>query len=362
MGMTTDMAGLTNRHHGTLPTRARARVWCVASAWGLFLVALCVPAAPLPAKALLVETEGSGIITKTTPAATNANGAMVWNGQQWIVNNTWAHKFFVDDLGTGDRLKPHNVQIVNSSGTFMNYQVTRSSYQYTTGRRGGGRFRYGAVEYLILDMVTGKSVLLRSRGSGNGTAQPYFNIYIEDDVTSGVQQQTTALRGDPVWYTYVATTAQEAAQITDAQSGRTGEMPAATDTGLVPCSAVSGCRTGYFLDVNNGSDMGGKSYHFHTESITSGVEDLGSSFPVDCDIEWMDAQGDLQELRFFPEVIGEGVFFDTRAAPALGTGASLLTVALLACYGMWRLRRGRIGGTRSETTAYLASAGVSSGT
>ena len=56
-----------------------------------------------------IKTEGSGDILKITNQVNN-NGAMVWNGTEWVVNNTWAHSFFVDTR-TGNRLKEYNSQI-----------------------------------------------------------------------------------------------------------------------------------------------------------------------------------------------------------------------------------------------------------
>ena len=42
-----------------------------------------------------IKTEGSGDIVRVS-GGQNHNGAMVCNGTQWVVNSTWAHKYFVD--------------------------------------------------------------------------------------------------------------------------------------------------------------------------------------------------------------------------------------------------------------------------
>src|SRR3990170_5339733 len=134
-----------------------------------------------------VETEGSGDINKNT-GQQNLNGAMIWNGQEWGVNNTWAHQFFMDTR-TGNRLKEYNGKDVTVSGasdtttalgygnfypeeTFGNYTITKQGYSYSTpgSPDASATYIYHAVEYVIHDNVTGKDVVLKSRGSGNGTS------------------------------------------------------------------------------------------------------------------------------------------------------------------------------------------------
>ncbi len=52
------------------------------------------------------DTEDAGKVIKDAGHLTNLNGAMVWNGSEWVVNNSWAHMYF-SDLRTGKRLAPH---------------------------------------------------------------------------------------------------------------------------------------------------------------------------------------------------------------------------------------------------------------
>ena len=58
------------------------------------------------------------------------------------------------------------------------------------------------IQYPPLASTTSKNIILRSRGTGNGINEAFFNIYIEDDTPADSPVQTTAFRGDPKWYTY----------------------------------------------------------------------------------------------------------------------------------------------------------------
>ncbi|RPH84530.1 MAG: hypothetical protein EHM75_10825, partial [Desulfobacteraceae bacterium] len=109
--------------------------------------------------AVEIRSEGSGDILENNTNLVNHNGAMVWNGSKWIVNNTWAHKFF-GDTRTGNRLKdyvnPQVYQSLSPTGliaTFLNYTITRNIYTYRETAKAGNpfcSFDYEAVEYVIL--------------------------------------------------------------------------------------------------------------------------------------------------------------------------------------------------------------------
>ena len=273
---------------------------------------LIIPAlAPAGTSVIEIKTEGSGDIL-TINSQVNNNGAMVWNGTEWVVNNTWAHKFFVDTT-TGNRLKdydnPQNYQGSSPTGliaTFLNYTITRNLYSYREPAKAGNpfcSFDYEAVEYVILNTITGKNVILRSRGTGTGVNEVFFNIYIEDDVIGG-GVQTTAFRGDPNWYTYPLSAAGAVNQ-TSATDYLTGDLPGAL-------TQLGTRAADYYLDIANGADMGpagvGKSYQFHTSTLdplTTGTVNLGSSFPIDFNLKWMDSLGNLQMMRFLPALVSE---------------------------------------------------------
>ena len=52
----------------------------------------------------------------------------------------------------------------------------------------------------------------------------------------------------------------------------------------------------------------GKSYQFHTSTLdplTTATVNLGSSFPIDFNLKWMDDSGNLQMMRFLPALVSE---------------------------------------------------------
>jgi hypothetical protein len=225
----------------------------------LFLYFLFIPRFLFAGTSVIdVRTEGWGTITKTT-GQNNLNGAMVWNGTEWVVNNTWAHKYFLDTR-TGNRLKDPAVVIIKDviADEFdtLNYHILRRNYTYSCPARDGGSYAYAGTEFVVDDKTTGHQFVLRSRGTGNGIGKAYFDIYIEDDVTGGAQN-ITAFRNDPKWFNYPGMTMAQALVQKDTVQNLTGNFP--TNKGW------------YFLDVGGGGDLGpegiGKSYIFHTDSL-----------------------------------------------------------------------------------------------
>ncbi len=61
-----------------------------------------------------VVEESGGIVNDTVNNTQNPNGALFWNGTDWMVNDTYSHKYFTD-LVTGDRLKLYTTYEINSS-------------------------------------------------------------------------------------------------------------------------------------------------------------------------------------------------------------------------------------------------------
>jgi hypothetical protein len=226
---------------------------------------------------------------------------MIFNGLEWVVNSTWAHKYFIDNT-TGERLKEVDIHAVPANGTdsvftLLRYDIERSVYAYTYPAKDSGEYAFVALTYVITDTVTGKEIILKTRGTGNGTSSSYFDIYIQDDITSGVPSLITAIRNDPFWFSYRGVDMEYVLQQTSPADSLAGEFP-----------TLNGW---YFLDVNNGGDMGGKSFYFHTSNLDSSMtntNDLGSSYPADFAIRYMDDFGDIKELAFTPLLLSE-VFY-----------------------------------------------------
>jgi hypothetical protein len=251
--------------------------------------------------AVIIRTEGKGNIS-ATGGQINPNGAIRWNGREWGADGIWVHQYFISTLN-GERIKPVTVIPVPAganawSWDTLDYKITRQPYSCSKPAKVSGTYNYLAVQYSILNKTSNKQVVLRSRGTGNSTDKPYFDIYIENADSVGKSQTITALRGDPLWFTYSGITMDQALALTSATQNLTGEF---------------NTREGwYFLDTFNGADLGppgfGLSYHFHTAlfaATDSKVTDLGSSYPFDFALRWMDAAGNLKEFRFLPKLLSE---------------------------------------------------------
>ncbi|MBL8211739.1 MAG: BACON domain-containing protein, partial [Bryobacterales bacterium] len=244
-----------------------------------------------------VRTEGFGTITNETTGIQNLNGAMVWNGTTWVVNDTWAHKYFIDTR-TGARLKSYTTRAYQgaapSPDTFGTYTVQPIPYTYQK-TAANGVYRFQAIEYRIRNQATGRQIVLRSRGTQTGAANAYFDIYIEDEVAAGAPPQTTALRGDPVWFTYPLSLEQALLQ-TSSTASRTGLLPTAGGD--------------YYLDYGGGADLGphgeGRSIQFQTATVpvADSALTLGSVFAITAQYKWMDDAGNLFEMRFLPYASG----------------------------------------------------------
>jgi hypothetical protein len=266
------------------------------------------------------EAEGSGDIINEVENTKNLNGAMVWNGTGWVVNPTWEHQYFVDTR-TGNRLKSYTSLDATVSGlppgetevhqdgygkyypnqNFGNYSITKQTYWYTKSVTiGNGNYQYGAVEYRITDAATGLQVILRSRGVGEDISNAYFDIYIEDYLTSG-SSQTTAFIGDPEWYTFPVK-AVAALGINDLSQYRTGSLPGAI-------TRQSNNYGDYYFDLANGADMGpagvGKSFELHTTPLVSKFSDLSPSYITGFELKFMDSSGNLQKIVVYPTLFSE---------------------------------------------------------
>jgi len=52
--------------------------------------------------------------------------------------------------------------------------------------------------------------------------------------------------------------------------------------------------------------MGGVTYHFHTQCLSSAkTANFGSGFIADFDIEFTDSQGEIQDIVFYPALASE---------------------------------------------------------
>jgi uncharacterized delta-60 repeat protein len=249
-----------------------------------------------------VNTEGWGTITNPRAEVLSTKGSMFWNGSKWVSNETWAHLYFTY-LETGQRIKPPVYIDINArtstSSVFdtLGYHFERQIYSYSDLAKEGGSYRYEADQYQI-SLSAGKRVVLQSRGTGNGKEKSYFNIYVEDTTN-----QITAIRNDPQWFTYEGMSLESALQQSSPTQYLTGSF-----------ISTNGY---YFMDINSGADLGGVSYIFHTDTLTSvpKTDVLGLSYPIDFGFRiFVPGSGNVVEFRFQPKLLSE------QFIPANGTG------------------------------------------
>lgn len=107
-------------------------------------------------------------------------------------------------------------------------------------------FQYEAVQYTV-DQPDGTTIILQSRGSGNGTTKAFFDIYIEDGTGN-----ITAFRND-VWYSFNAVSAEDAINLSSNNTFVSGH--------------IASIDSNYFLDINGGSEQGGVTYQLHSGSL-----------------------------------------------------------------------------------------------
>lgn len=266
----------------------------------------------------------------------NVNGAFFWNGTQWVTNDTAVHSYFTN-LETGERFKIHHINDVDDSTSLLGvlpnipagYTVTKSLYSYTKdGKEPGISYTYQAVQYAVLQ-PDGTTIILRSRGTGNGTSDAYLDAFIEDGIGN-----TSALFGDPVLYYFSGLSATQAIAQTPALNS--GNVLA----NLPTCNPGSTAQ--YWLDINGGSDMGGVTYHFHTQCLASArTVNWGSGFMSDFDIEFTDGQGEIQDIVFRPALVSQAV--DGRTSvPTMNEWGMIIMSLMLVGSAVWMIRRRHI--------------------
>jgi hypothetical protein len=267
-----------------------------------------------------VAQEGTGIITNNS-GENSVKGAMYWNATKWVTNETAAHLFF-EYTATGERAKiPEKIEMsgnTDSTSTVSGYQIERKRYTYSYPATSGGKYQYQAMEYRIVD-PEGRKVVLRSRGTGNGTANGYFDIYVEV-----IPNQVTAIRNDPKWFEYPAgITMSEVLEQNNSTQYLYGDFPS-TD-GF------------YFMDINGGGDLGGISYIFHTGAMTGtpNTSTLGASFPVDFWLRFTDMNdnGRLIEFQFLPLLVKETYIPDGPTSIVISNERGLIDELQKAGYG-----------------------------
>lgn len=290
-----------------------------------------------------IDTEQGGDVytgsrAQWTTEPQNTNGALFWNGSLWVSNDTAAHAYFTD-LRTGQRLKEYTVTAVDSSTSLLGllpgiapgFAVTKTLYSYSApAAAGGAAFTYSAIQYEVVH-PDGTRVLLRSRGTGAGTGQAHFDVYVED-----IAGNTTGILGDPVWFHFAGMTPAQAA-------AQTPDLGGSAVRGNLPTCGEPAERARYWMDINGGSDMGGFTYLLRTSCFDPALVRtvaLGTSFVTGFSEMYTGSDNQLQELRFSPVLVSESVDGDVSSPiPALGEWGRLVSFLLVVLIGFDVLRR-----------------------
>lgn len=245
-----------------------------------------------------VETETGGDIDVGAADGIfeNVDGALFWNGSGWGVNDTYGHMYFTD-LSTGQRIKNFTttaapssaagdgVEILRAPGpTGMEYRAVHNRHTYLK-EYGGNTYAITAAEIIVsmvqsgTDVLSGPRVVLRSRSADVSLITPYLEVYIQNEDGS-----TEAFRGDPVWYSYPMSL-EQALLRTDPVEYRKGFLPT--------------LNSKYWLDIDGGSEMGGKTFKLITGGFSNRELDrLSTSFITQMAVQYTDAVGVLRELLF----------------------------------------------------------------
>jgi len=276
-----------------------------------------------------IETEEGGNVV-TGGSVVNTKGTVFWNGSSWVSNDTAAHMYFVS-VDTGVRLRDYTTVTVqgNTPGVMAGtpgHTVVRSLYSYEKTVT-GGVYRFQAAQYQVTatDRTSGiTDIILRSRGTAQGTSGAFFDVYLARPDGSGV----TAVRGDPVWFDYLGTSLAAALTQTSATASKSGEFPTA--------------GANYWLDVSGGADMGGKTLQLRTGALTPAHDALGwgGAFTLAASVKFMESS-ELKEIRFLPWA--EGTFQATTTPPSGVPVPPTMWLALTGLAGAgvaeWRRRR-----------------------
>ncbi len=252
-----------------------------------------------------LETETGGQVDSPTVAGVNQNGALFWNNG-WCCNGTCGHKYFVD-LDTGEKLKDFITLVVDANPATLGqvavvpgpaglvYTVTKSLYHYGVPDAGGtGTWVYEAVLYdvEVRDAITlapaGPRAVARSRGAGLGTATAYLEVFIENE-----DGTTTSLRGDPLLFNH--------------DLDPSDAMMVSVVAGEMNWSLVTPADQ-YWLDIEGGSEMGGKTFKVKTSALLPGAtatENLGTTFISEFAVQYTDAAGLLREIVMLPTLASE---------------------------------------------------------
>jgi uncharacterized repeat protein (TIGR02543 family) len=170
----------------------------------------------------------------------------------------------------------------------MEYRAVHNLYNYSKTWQ-GTEYNFSAAEFVIelvwagTDTPSGPKVVLRSRSANATSITPYFEAYIQNEDTT-----TEAFRSDPAWFHYPMDIDQALTQ-TDPALYRMGDL-------VTPDSQ-------FWLDIDGGSEMGGKTFKLITGSLSNTeLNGLATSFISQFAVQYTDENAILRQLLFCPHV------------------------------------------------------------
>lgn len=251
---------------------------------------------------LHVSFEEGGNVQGPDGGIINGNGDLYWNGSAFTTADNAGHMYFYD-LATGTRLVPLSEETITGAGTYgaknplgeINITVQAMDYSYTAKAAAGGTYSYEGREYRVTAAYTDEDtsetqtdvIVLRSRGVGAGIESAYFDAFLQVAGSGDV----TAIHSDPNWVLYSGMTMEEALAA-DAEDGTL-------------CGSFADADADYYMDVNGGADMGGRSYVFHTGAFEAvGTDDESDVYSTGFTLRYHGGS-EIMNLNFTPLLTDE---------------------------------------------------------
>jgi hypothetical protein len=253
---------------------------------------------------------GGEVYVGTDANATNPNGTIFWTGNCWATAPYAAHLYLCDQ-NTGKRLRDYatvaNLKAGDPALLFRegNLSITAKDYEYIERSPSGTKYTFRAMEYDI--SWGGWRAILMSRGNGGSQAEFYFILYVQDPLN-----RTLCLTEGISCH---------ALNLTLSAAVKENLSP------LAPLFGLPAAGSRYWLDIGDGSDMGGQSFQLVTESRNLSLIGKGGSATVisRLELKYTNSSGGLNRIVMAPMVHGYG---GDTGKPSVISGT---TPVILAC-------------------------------
>ena len=250
-----------------------------------------------------VDTDEGGNIDWGTPSEwdtnyENVNGALFWNGDDWVVNDTYGHMYFEDvriferigNYGGVNYLIPVDTTI-GIGRIICDYIISVDEYNYSATANDSGTYTYTGIRYNILQ-PDGTTINLFSRGNGNGPDSAYFDVVLEDNSPGpGI----TTFREGGIICNATGYSLNEAIENPIVDSLVMGRL-VTTD--------LTNFGNRYFIDINGGNEMGGMSYILETTFLSPSkiteTYDSALTYVSEFSVNFKNDKGELESFFMVP--------------------------------------------------------------